>query len=227
MGHEIYKQYKKIKAMKMNFKKESIIWVALIVPIAYLLIMWNKVPDKLPMHINMHGQVDNYGPKYIHVLVSIGLYILMLILPLIDPRRKNYAIFEDTYFKLRFILVLMYGIISLLFTVNSIYHNFNMEMAVPLFVFMMLTVIGNYMGNIRQNYFIGIKVPWTLNNEENWNKTHRMAGRLWVAGGLACIASLLIFKNYGYINMGIIAIMVIVPIVYSYLLYVKMNEGIK
>jgi uncharacterized membrane protein len=213
--------------MKINLKREVIIWVALIVPILYLLIMWDKVPDKLPTHINMQGQIDGFGPKYFHVLISVGLYILMLILPLIDPRRKNYTIFEDTYFKLRFILVLLYGMISLLFTINSMYHNFKIDMLMPLFIFMLITVIGNYLGNIRQNYFVGIKVPWTLNNEENWNKTHRMAGKLWVAGGLACIVSLLIFKNYGYINLVILVIMVLAPIVYSYLLHVRMNEGAK
>ena len=213
--------------MKMNWKRESIIWVALFAPIVYLLIMWNKIPDQLPTHINIHGEADHYGPKYMQPLISIGLYILMLILPRIDPRRKNYAIFEDTYFKLRFILVLLSGMIGLLLSVNSIYHNFKMEMVMPVFIFMMITLIGNYMGNIRQNYFIGIKVPWTLNNEENWNKTHRMAGKLWVIGGIAGIICIILFKNIGFVFTGIIILIVVVPIVYSYLLDVKMNGGTK
>jgi uncharacterized membrane protein len=213
--------------MKMNLKRESIIWVALIVPVAYLLIMWNKIPDRVPMHFNLHGQADGYGPKYLNAILTMGIYILMLILPRIDPRRKNYAIFEDTYFKLRFILVLEFGLIGLLITINSIYHNIKIGMVVPLFAFMMLTVFGNYMGNIRQNYFIGIKVPWTLNNEENWNKTHRMAGRLWVVGGLAGIVCILVFNSFEYVLLGVITIIIIVPIFYSYLLHVKMNARAK
>jgi uncharacterized membrane protein len=97
----------------------------------------------------------------------------------------------------------------------------------PVFMFSMIALIGNYMGNIRQNYFIGIKVPWTLNNEENWNKTHRMAGKLWVVGGIAGIICIMIFKNIGFVFTGIMIPIVLIPIVYSYLLYVKMNNEAK
>jgi len=213
--------------MKINLKKEVFIWIVLAIPIIYLIAMWGQIPDRLPSHINIHGQVDQYGPKYLMSLITIGIYILMLIIPIIDPRKENYKTFETTYFKLRFILILMFGLINLLFIINSVYSNINIGMITPIFVFMMIMVIGNYMGNIRHNYFIGIKVPWTLNNEENWNKTHRLAGKLWVIGGLAGIVSLLIFKKQDFIVPAILILIVVVPIVYSYLLHVKMNAGAK
>jgi uncharacterized membrane protein len=210
--------------MKLNLKKELIVWVGLAIPVVYLLLMWDKIPMNLPTHFDIHGQVNGYSSKYLVPVISIGIYILFLIIPLIDPRKANYKIFEGSYFVLRMAVVLLLCLINLLTMINSIYHNINLGMLVFMIIFILIAVMGNYLGNIRHNYFIGIRVPWTLNNEEIWTRTHRMAGKLWVAGGLSGIVCLLIFKNPNYIDFGIFACIILIPIVYSFMLHLKMNS---
>ena len=87
-----------------------------------------------------------------------------------------------------------------------------------------MTLLGNYMGTVRQNYFIGIKVPWTLNNAEVWTRTHRMAGRLWFWGGIAGVVALIIIKDPFFVLLPILGILIIVPIIYSYMIYQKIEN---
>ena len=94
-----------------------------------------------------------------------------------------------------------------------------------LFAFLLLAlgitfiIIGNYMPKTRQNYTIGIKIPWALNDEENWNKTHRLAGFLWVLGGAAMVVNAYIGSEWSILVISVV--MVLVPVVYSYLYFMK------
>ena len=99
----------------------------------------------------------------------------------------------------------------------------HIELIMPLFMGVLFVVIGNLLPKMRQSYTMGIKLPWTLNNEENWNKTHRLAGKLWVGGGIVIMATA--FLGSFWIMIGILTLMVIVPTVYSYCLYKKQTKG--
>jgi uncharacterized membrane protein len=94
-----------------------------------------------------------------------------------------------------------------------------MESVLPVILGLLFTIIGNYLPKCKQNYTIGIKVPWTLDNEENWNRTHRLAGRLWVVCGLIILFTG--FFSLTWILLPIALLMVLVPFVYSYMLYRK------
>ena len=98
-------------------------------------------------------------------------------------------------------------------------HGVRMEMIMPVLVGLILVIMGNYLPKCKQNYTIGIKIPWTLNSEENWNRTHRMAGRLWVVCGLVCM--LTGFFGGFWIFLGLVLVMVLVPFLYSWLLFRK------
>jgi uncharacterized membrane protein len=102
----------------------------------------------------------------------------------------------------------------------------------PAFIFafigILIALLGNYFQSIRPNYFIGIRTPWTLENETVWKKTHRLGGRLWFGGGLIIIILTLILGNNKAIAItftSIIAILVIVPIVYSYFEFLKQKSN--
>lgn len=94
-----------------------------------------------------------------------------------------------------------------------------MEMVMPVLVGLVLAVIGNYLPKCKQNYTIGIKIPWTLNSEENWNRTHRFAGRIWLVCGL--VIMLTGFIGGFWIFLGVVLVMVLAPFIYSYLLHRK------
>lgn len=203
--------------------RELPILAILIAPIIYLLIVWDKLPDQFPVHWNIKGEADKYGSKYIMPLMNIGLYLLLLILPKIDPRKKNYDIFSSTYFKLRLILVLFFSAIIAVIITKSIGFDIDMDRIVVIGVVLLFTVLGNYMGTIKPNWFIGIKLPWTLDNETVWRKTHYLAGKIWFWTGLILlILSFILPKTIlNLIVFSAISVMVIIPIIFSYIILQK------
>jgi len=207
-----------------TIRKELFLIVLTVIPIIYLLINWISLPDQVPIHFDFGGDPNGYGSKLIYIFLPIGVYLLMLVLPYIDPRKSNYEIFGSTYFKLRVILCLFFGIIDTIIVYNTLHGIEKMGLLLPVSVFLLFTLLGNYMGNFRPNYFVGIKVPWTLNNDVVWTRTHKMAGKLWFWGGLIGIASLFFVKNFAMVMLPIIIFIVVVPIVYSYIIYQKISK---
>ena len=211
----------------MNIKqiiREIILLILTILPICYLLLNWSALPEKMPTHFDFNGEPNGYGSKTIYIYLQLGIYLLMLLLPIIDPRRKNYELFDDTYYKLRVILSLLFGAITFTVVFNVLHGTDNMGLILPLIIYLLFTLMGNYLGTVRPNYFVGIKVPWTLNSDVVWMRTHKFAGKLWFWGGLAGIASWLVVKQNTIIMIVIASILVVVPIAYSYIIYQKLAK---
>jgi len=96
----------------------------------------------------------------------------------------------------------------------------SMELLMPVLMGVLFIIVGNYLPKCKQNYTIGIKIPWTLDSEENWNQTHRMAGRLWVIGGILMIFAVFLPNKFMVAAMVVVLlVMVTVPMIYSYRLY--------
>ena len=146
--------------MKNQTIRQELLLIALaVIPILYLVLNWGNLPVQMPVHFDINGSPNGYGPKFVFIFLPLGIYFLMLALPFIDPRKGNYEIFSNTYFKLRIILGLFFGIITTVIIYNTLHHIEKMGLFVPISVFLLFTLIGNYMGTVRQNYFVGIKVP--------------------------------------------------------------------
>lgn len=209
---------------KDSILRELLLILLAILPVAYLLFNWTILPDQMPIHFELNGEPNDYGSKSVFIILPLGVYFLMLILPFIDPRKSNYEVFSSTYLKLRVILGLFIGIIDSLIIYNQLHGIVKLGLFVPISVFILFAILGNYMGTIRPNYFVGIKVPWTLNSDEVWIRTHKMAGRLWFWGGIAGVLSLLFIKDPIFSLVPILTIIVIVPIIYSYIVYQKVSK---
>lgn len=209
------------------FKKELPILAILIAPIIYLLVVWDKLPEQLPIHWNIKGEADNYGPRYLMPLINVGLYILLLIVPKIDPRKRNYDIFSATYFKLRLILVLYFSALSSVIITKFIGFDIDLNRIIVIGVILLLTVLGNYMGTIKPNWFIGIRVPWTLESESVWRKTHYLAGKLWFWMGLVLlILSFFLPDDILHTTLfSAVMVMAITPIIYSYIIFQKEKDS--
>ena len=126
---------------------------------------------------------------------------------------------------MRFIARLIIPVITLIIMPVTLFAALGVKIDLnvysPIFMGVMFVVIGNYLPKTKQNYTMGIKLPWTLNSEENWNKTHRLGGYVWVIGGI-CIILTSGLNEYSYpLSMTILLLLVIIPAVYSYLLYKK------
>ena len=204
-----------------TIRKELIIIVLTALPIIYLLVNWSVLPDRLPVHFDGNGEPNGYGSKLVFIFLPLGLYLLLIVVPFIDPRKSNYELFSSTYFKIRIILSAFLGLLNTVVIYNELHGISKIGSFVPISVFILITLLGIYMGNISPNYFVGIKVPWTLNNDEVWIRTHKLAGKLWFWGGILGIVSLFFVKNAALVMLPIIIVITVVPIVYSYIIYQK------
>jgi uncharacterized membrane protein len=204
--------------------QELVIIVFTLLPILYLVVNWNILPESMPIYFDAHGDPNGYGSRMVYVWMPVGLYFLMLLLPRIDPRKANYKVFEGSYYKLRLILALFIGLINAGVIWGVINNSNAIHKFLPASIFLMFMLIGNYMGNFRPNYFVGIKVPWTLNSDEVWIRTHKLAGKLWFWGGLAGIVLYFITERLDWVIIPLTILLVLVPMVYSYIIYQKAGD---
>ena len=207
--------------IKKNWKFLLITSLMLLLPIVAGLLLWNQLPDQMPTHWNAAGEVDSWSSKPFAVF---GLPALMLVIHWVcvlgtqaDPKKDNHST------KILHLVLWICPVLSIfLHAVTyaaALGKEVRMEMIMPILIGLMLTVVGNYLPKCKQNYTIGIKLPWTLSSEENWNKAHRFAGRLWTVCGLAII--LTGFFGGFWVFLPIVLLMVLAPCVYSYCLYRK------
>lgn len=212
------------------FKNKSNIYNLLIIIATFLLgiLMYNKLPESIPIHWNFAGEVDGYGNKFIGTfmvpLIMIALWLAMIYLPKIDPKKENYNKFDKSYKLFQSILLTFFFIIQIIVVLSAMGYNISINRAMPIVSGVLMILIGNYIPKAKSNFFYGIKTPWTLSSEVSWRKTHRLGGKLFVLSGLISIVSQFIFNANiaGIIFFVSTFIAAIVPTVASYF-YAKNN----
>ncbi|MCX7615280.1 MAG: SdpI family protein [Clostridiales bacterium] len=216
--------------MKKINRKEMFIWILAFIPLIVAAYLYPSLPDRIPMHWDIKGQVNSWGGRSSALfipLMNIGICLLLKYMPKIDPKRRNYAKFDNAYYAIRLILVLfmdmMIGV-----TLYSSYHpdSISVQILIPAGIGILFAVIGNFMPKFKHNYFVGIKTPWTLANEEVWRKTHRLAGVIWFWGGLAIAVSAFIVPAQLLFELliGTVFILALVPAVYSYFIFRSIDK---
>lgn len=186
-----------------------------------------RLPERIPVHWNLAGEADGFGAPWPHAVllpaVGLGLWALLLVLPLVDPLRRNYGRFPATLKLFRWLVPLLCVGLHLAATLASLGLPVDHGAAVRALLAITFVVLGNSMGKLRHNWFIGIRTPWTLASEEVWTRTHRLAAPIWVAGGLLQLAGAFVSGTAGEALFGgTLAVMVLVPVVASYLLFRKL-----
>ncbi|NBK96585.1 MAG: DUF1648 domain-containing protein [Erysipelotrichia bacterium] len=211
----------------MKNKKALIISsIACLFPIAIGLIFYSQLPEQIPIHWNATGEIDNYANKPIALFgFPFGLLLMhIFVLWAMDKDPKYQNIPKVMY-------TLMYCFIPILtnficcFTINAALPNgldINITKATSLFIGILFLFIGNYLPKCKQSYTVGIKTPWALDDEENWNKTHRLAGFIWSITGLMMLLTIFLPAKFmmAYILI-LVFIMGFIPYIYSYFLYRK------
>lgn len=212
-------------------KKELFNLLILIIPFVLIAIFWNQLPEKIPMHWDFSGNVDSYYNKelgiFIIPLFNILLYVLFLILPRIDPRGENYKFFGKTYKILRYSINGFMLLTFMLIFLFSLGYDLNIGNIVIYSTIILFMVFGNFLGKIKSNYFVGIRTPWTLENPEVWAQTHRFAGKIWVFFSfiMLIIALFLKMNVLQIVYFVYIAVITIIPVVYSYVLHRKIKKS--
>ncbi len=209
----------------MNMKKTTLISliIAALPPIAFA-ILYNSLPNQVPMHYNLQGEIDGYGSKMellIMALIPLVCIPLFNIIPKIDPKGKNYEKFKGFYGGFILIFTIFMSLMFGVLVTNALIPN-----AIDITLFICITIgilfmfIGNYMPRAKQNYSFGVKTPWTLSSEKVWNKTHRIAGFCFFFSGLIFI---IIPFTSSWVTIVLfvkaIAIVAIIPTLMSYVFY--------
>ena len=216
--------------MNKDLKKELPIIGFVLLPFIYLSYLWNSLPEKVPMHWNYKGEIDDWGTKYsllgLIFLLPVFTYVLMLAIPKIDPK-KRIELMGGKYYQIKFVLVVFMSVLALFIIHSSKSQTLSSPSIVFVLIGLLFMALGSYFKVIKQNYFLGIKTPWTLESEEVWKLTHILAGKLWIVGGLLIVIfSLVIPEDINfYLFIIITAIITIVPIVYSYLIFRKLKKS--
>ena len=207
--------------IKKHLKTLIITSIVILLPILAGIILWNQLPDPMPTHWNAAGEIDGWSSKPFAVFglpcILVAAQWLCMLGMAADPKKNSHPT-KIVHLVLWIIPVLSVVLHTFTYLI-ALGYGVRMEVAMPIFIGLIFTIIGNYLPKCKQNYTIGIKIPWTLNNEENWNKTHRFAGFLWVVCGIAIM--LTGFFGSFWIFLPIALLMVLAPFAYSYYLHRK------
>ena len=205
--------------IKKNLKLLILTSILTLLPILAGVVLWNQLPEQMPTHWNAAGEVDGWSSKPFAVfglpLILVAAQWLCVLATTTDPKRQNHS--EKIYHLVFWIMPVLSIVLHAVTYLTVLGVGVRIEMVMPIFMGLLFVIIGNYLPKCKQSYTIGIKIPWTLNNEENWNKTHRFAGWMWTFCGVAIM--LTGFLGSFWILLTIALLMVIVPVVYSYILH--------
>lgn len=209
--------------MKYKLKSELPALLVAVLPLVYLSMIWSSLPDTVPIHWNLQGEIDDWAPKVslivIPFLLPVLTYATFLLIPFIDPKRKLQQM-GDKLTKLKFAITFVMSVLALMIIRAAKEQELN-----PNFILMitgaLYAVLGNFFATIKPNYFIGIRIPWALHDEENWKQTHRFAGKLWLASGILIVLISLLAdpETNFFFFMSLTGLMLIIPTLYSFNLY--------
>ena len=206
---------------KENKKTLFITCAVILLPIVAGLLLWDRLPDRIPTHWGMGGEVDGWSSKGFAVFampaLMLGIQLLCFFVTASDPKRGN--IRRKYLSMVLWIIPVLSVMTSCISYAVALGAQIRVEQVIPGFIGLMFVIIGNYMPKFQQSYTMGIRLPWTLSSEENWNRTHRFGGKIWALGGIGVLFCTLM--GWGIASIVILAVVVIVPTVYSYVLYRK------
>ncbi|MBI5765839.1 SdpI family protein [Candidatus Falkowbacteria bacterium] len=212
--------------IKLSIKTEILPILLIIISFALAFYFYAHFPERVAGHWNFNGQVDRSTSKttgaFAVPFVLLGMYILFLVLPFFDPRKERYVEFSKTYHLIKLLIIGVLFIVYLATGLFNLGYPININLVVPWIIGLLMIILGNYMGKIKFNWFVGIKTPWTLSSENVWNKTHRVGGWFFIIFGLIIIITPLLPELLGLIAFsGGVALAVIGTFVYSYIAFKK------
>ena len=189
------------------------------------LLLWNRLPDQMASHWNINDQVDGYASKFSGVfmlpLITLGMFVLFLVVPSIDPMKANIAQFREAF---NLFIVLIVGFMIYLYGLTLAwslgYNNFKMSGAMLPAIGLLFIFIGFLMRQAKRNFFIGIRTPWTLSSDTVWNQTHRVGAVLFmISGALAFIGGFFGGTTAFWMMFAPLIGSTLFLLVYSYVLY--------
>ena len=192
--------------------------------------IYPRLPEMAASHWNAAGQVDGYMPRFwaafLMPLVSIGLLLLFLAIPAIDPLKANIAKFRSYYNAfIALFIVFMLFIHAITLAWNLGYDQFNIGNAIIPAVGLILIFAGVIMMKAKRNFFIGIRTPWTLSDDTVWEETHKLGGKLFIAAGIITMLSVFLGERGIWIMLPAALLAGFIPVVYSYIVWRRLVKS--
>ncbi len=212
--------------------KRHITWIWLIVLANCLFnaVMYSRLPDPAPTHWNIHGQVDGWGPRWLAAglfpAVMAAIMLLLVLLPKLGPFRENLESIAVTYGRIVISVGLLMLALNTIFILAAAGFSLPIGSSIALAIGLFIALLGNWMGKVPRNFYVGIRTPWTLANDTVWERTHRLGGRVMVAAGLIVAVTSLFASDIVcfIVLMASLAISVVWSIVYSFRLYRRLGS---
>ena len=200
--------------------------IVTLLPILIGILLWNKLPDSMATHFNFDNEADGYREKWFAVIIEpfilLALHLIMAMIIAADPRKKNIS--SRVYGITIWIIPASSLALAVVIYPYNLGIHFNISLFLGIFLGVIYIIVGNYLPKTRQNYTIGFKLPWTYANEENWNKTNRLAGVIDIVMGILIIINAAMgVLNIFYSFLAAVLIGTLIPLGYSYFLHVKKN----
>ena len=221
------------KKVIMDTFLKRVVWVIILIPAVYLAFSWDNIPEKVIMQFDLKGHPDRFGTKnellttsIILIVANALVYLILTNIYRIDPRK--YAVEnKGRLYRMGFAVSVFMSAVLCLIIYSATHGNIKFSTKLILAgVGLLFAFMGNYMHNIKPNYFAGFRLPWTLENEDNWRKTHLLGGKLWFVGGLVIAVICLILPPTASMVafFTIMLTVVFIPAIYSYRLYRKQKS---
>jgi uncharacterized membrane protein len=194
------------------------------------LVLYPQLPERVPSHWNAHGRINGYESRLTTVLLIPGMMAALMVvfafLPALSPRRFEVTTFQSTYLYLMVVIVALMGYFHALLLWAAFSPQLPMNRAVAGGICVLLVLIGNVLGRVRRNFYVGIRTPWTLANERVWYATHRLGGRVLVWAGFLGLILCFVLPNPVWI-IALFAGAGLIPFVYSFVFYKRLErEGV-
>ena len=206
-------------------KRIAAMWLLALLPLLLMAVFYARLPDRVPMHWGFDGEIDRYGSKNeLWLIGALGplFALLFQFLPRLDPKKRNYERFHTYYEAFALVLVAFIAVMMGVALLESFRPGtVSVGRVVSALVGSLFVFIGNLMGKVKPNFFLGIRTPWTLSDPDVWNRTHRLGGGLFFLAGLATVASALLLPEqvtFWVLMAGVLAA-ALIPAVMSYVWY--------
>jgi uncharacterized membrane protein len=210
--------------------KSRYLWVSLlliVVASGVTLALYDRLPERMPIHWDFNGEVDSFGPRvsaFLAPALMAATLGLLALLPGLSPQRFSVDAFSDTYWYCAMLVVVLLGFVQAM-VLWSVLGGPSPD--VPRFlvagIALFTALLGNVMGKVRRNFWLGVRTPWTLANDRVWYSTHRVAARTLVAGSV--VGLVLALSGRPGMAMGVLGVAALAPVVYSLLYYKRLERS--
>lgn len=190
-------------------------------------VLYPQLPPQVPSHWGINNQPNGYSPKWALFLIGPGMMagflLLFRFLPWLSPKQWEVDSFRSTYLQVMLILMSLLAYLYAMMLWAGLSGSANVGRAILGGVCLLLALLGNLLGKVRRNFYIGVRTPWTLANERVWNATHRFAAKTFVLGGLAGLV-LTLFGLEGWPVLAVLLAAPLIPAAYSLVFYKQLER---